>query len=60
MQCTGVQLLVFVVRGDSNEHLRLPVVHLRAERVAIRFGEIVGVAGRSSVSHVSNTHDRED
>ena len=52
VQRTRVQSLVLVVRGDSDQELRLAVVHLCPETVSARFGEVIGVARSGGVTHM--------
>ena len=52
MEGARVECLVFVVGGDGNEELRLAVVHLGTQAVAICFVEVVGITRSSGVPHV--------
>jgi hypothetical protein len=55
VQGAGGEDLVFVVVGDGDEQLRVAVVHGRAQIVAVLEGEVVGVARRGRVWHLSES-----
>jgi hypothetical protein len=46
---TGGQHLVFVVVGDGNQQLRVSVIHGWTQVVTVVEGEVIGIAGSSSV-----------
>jgi hypothetical protein len=56
VQGTGGEDLVFVVVGDGDEQLGVAVVHGRTQIVAVLEGEVVGVARRGRVWHLSESH----
>ncbi len=49
VECAGREDFVLVVIGDSNEQLRMPVIHGWAKMVAILECEIVGITGSSGI-----------
>lgn len=49
VKCTGSQDLIFVVCGDSNQQLGVPVVHRWAQIIPVLEGKVVGIASSSGV-----------
>ena len=53
VQGARVERLVLVVRGDGNEELGLPIIHLRAQGPAGSLRKLVGVTGSCTVAHMT-------
>lgn len=52
VECSREENLVFVVVGNGNKKLGVPVVHARAQIVTILESEVVGIASGRSVAHL--------
>ena len=52
MQSSRVKSLVFIIGGHCNQNLRLAVVDLCAQRIAVGLGEFIGITRCGSVAHM--------